>query len=64
VADDDDEREGSDTLLFGEGIDEPLENVDGAQDWMVMFISAWMIPLKLFNSALAPEPVFAASESD
>jgi len=31
VAGDDDEREGSDTLLFVEGIGEPFENVDGAQ---------------------------------
>jgi hypothetical protein len=40
VTDDDDEREGSDTLLFGEGIDEPLANVDGAQGCMVRFIFA------------------------
>jgi hypothetical protein len=40
VADDDDEREGSDTLLFREGIDEPLANVDGAQGCMVRLIFA------------------------
>jgi hypothetical protein len=64
VAGDDDEGEGSDTLLFGEGIDEPLENVDGAQGWTVMFLSAWMILLKLFNPAMAPEFVFEANEND
>ena len=64
MAGDDDEGEGSDTLLFGEGIDEPLENVDDAQDWMVTFISTWTILLKLFTPVTAAEYDFAANENE
>jgi len=61
MAGDNDEREASDALLFGEGINEPLENEDGALDWMVMFVSAWRILLKLVT---VPEYVFADNESE
>jgi len=64
MAGDNDEREASDALLFGESIDEPLENVDGALDWMVMFVSAWSILLKLVTRAMVPEYVFADNESE
>jgi hypothetical protein len=64
VASGDDEREASDALLFGKGIDEPLENMDDAQDWMVTFISTWTILLKLFTPMTAAEYDFAANENE
>jgi hypothetical protein len=59
-----DEREACDALLFGEGIDEPLENVDGALDWVVMFISPRRMFLKLATCAMVPEYVFAYNERE
>jgi hypothetical protein len=64
VAGDNDEREASDALLFGEGIDEPLENEDSALDWMVMSISAWRNLIRLVTRAMVPEYVFADNESE
>jgi hypothetical protein len=64
MASDNDEREASDALLFREGIDEPLEDVDDAPDWMVMFISALWHLLKLVTRAIVPEFIFADNESE